>query len=111
MNVGKISFSLFTRSLEIVLYVVLQHEMGLKSAMNVAPRFFGTKVRIVAFVDRGMKQEMKTFDIACSTSDATIGQAELKKAEVKPSGPGDLRGLSFFSTFVISAGKGGVDIS
>lgn len=71
--------------------------------INVAPGFLGTKVRIVAFVDRGMKPEEKNLEIASSTSSPTTDQADLKKAEVKPSGPGDLLGFNFLRTFAISA--------
>lgn len=63
--------------------------MGLKSAMKVAPGFFGTSTRIVAFVDRGKKLEMKKWEIACRNSAPTIDHAALKNAEVNPSGPGD----------------------
>ena len=79
--------------------------------MNVAPGFFWTKVRIVALVERGKKLEMKNLEMACRTSLPTIGQADLKKADVKPSGPGDFLGLSFFKTFAISACVGAVDMS
>lgn len=76
-----------------------------------APGFFGTKVRMVALVERGRNEEVKNCEIAHSTSSPTIDQAALKKAEVKPSGPGDLLGLIFFNTLAISSRVGAVDIS
>lgn len=78
--------------------------------MKVAPGFFGTKVRIVALVEVGKKPEEKNCEIAVSTSSPRIDQADRKKAEVKPSGPGDLLGFNFLRTFAISAAEGGEDI-
>lgn len=90
MTSGSIDFRHFTSIFEIVLYVVLQQEIGLKSEMDEAPGLLGTRVRIVALVAVGKKAVIKNLWIAEVVSEPTTAHVSLNKAEVKLSGPGDL---------------------
>ena len=77
--------------------------MGLKSLIIVAPGNFGTSVKIVAFAVAGRKLVAKKFLIDVVTSKPIKSQVVLKKADVSPSGPGALLGLSLKKIVLISS--------
>lgn len=58
---------------------------------------------MVAFIAAGRKLEVKNWLTELSTSRPRRDQADLKKHEVKPSGPGALLVFSFLGTLVISS--------
>lgn len=60
---GRIGFKRTTNSFEIVLYRVVQHEIGLKSPIAEAPMNLGTRERMVAFADDGRKPVRKKCEI------------------------------------------------
>ena len=105
---GKISvdsrgLSLLTSILDTTLYIVLRHEIGLKSLIFDAPGNLGTKESIVAFAVAGRKLVAKKFFTAAMTSTPMISHDDLKNAEVRPSGPGALFGFSLKNIDLISS--------
>lgn len=90
---------------------MLRQDIGLKSLILEAPGNLGTNERIVEFVVAGRKFVAKKFLTAEATSTPIVSQEALKNAEVKPSGPGALLGLSLKKTVLISSAVGMDNIS
>lgn len=74
-----------------------------------APVCFGTSVRIVVLKVAGRKPVLKKLRIEFVTSSPTIYHAALKKPEERPSGPGDLFGLSLRTVEATSSASGLVE--
>ena len=63
-------------------------------------------MRIVALTAEGMKAVPKNRRMELITSSPKISHVALKKPEVRPSGPGDLWGLSLSIALVIDVASG-----
>lgn len=92
------NFNLITMASEMTLQEVLQHEIGLYSEIVVGPGFLG--INIVTFVALGKNPVMKNLLIDVTNSSITNDHVDLKKAEVKPSGPGNLYGLTLIQQYL-----------